>query len=420
MSTAQRALLVVFVLAAAGGMGFLLLESGEDPQPAPFGLGGAGTQGAPAGGTPRAADAGPTSPNLRSAARPEEADPEGTSLTVLVVDDDGRPLPQAEIALLGEEGARVTGRGTLEWADATPGTWVLKVESEGLLPFRREVVVEANARTRVTAQLRDHVRLEGRAVDVFDRPVEDQQFWLLGEGQGHPEQGESVKAWPSAISNRLGEFTLRAPRDGAWRVSLGPPGGEVLRSAPLDLHLGGPSKLEVVVGAGGTLQVAMRDASSALEEGRAVLRVAVLKRRKNVPEGGGDAAEQEGRRRREGGRRARDGEAGDTEEAGTPEPAAAGAEEWKEVAILPLDREGRAQFDDLPVGPDLRLAFVRKFDRFESVTPFVLLEGQTSIAQFSMPPKRTPAEIEAQPLGEFHAVVLVQTDGRRPGIRLVE
>lgn len=421
MSTAQRALFVLLALAAAAGAGYVLLSSEDVPQPQGFDLGRPGERPASAGTGSRSATPGLGAPALRSAAPSDEEDPDGTSLTVLVVDDRGRPLPEATVELVSEEGARVEGRGSLEWLDATPGTWALRVEAEGLLPFRREVLVEAGARARVTAQLRDHVRLVGRVTDLFGRPVESQTLWLLAEGRAHPAKKEKPRDVPFDSTDRLGEFELRAEKEGTYRVSVGKIGEAIATSAPFDLHLGGPEELEVVVAAGGTLLVELEDPPQGLAESRAILRVSVLKRRKNlVPSVG--SAETERRRRRDGARRGRAGAAGTETDpaAGEEAPPAAELEPWKEVAIVELDSEGRAQLDGLPVGPDLRLVFHRQKDRYESATTFALAEGRPLRARFSLPARRTKEEIAARPAGTLYATVLADPDAARAGIRLVE
>lgn len=427
MSTVQRALFVLIALAAAGGVGFLLLSGENDPLPAGLDLGGPGERTAPLGNGSRAATPNLNTPDLRSSARPDEVDPERTSLSVIVVDDDGRPIPTAAIAAVGPEGARIEGQGSLEWLEATPGPWALTVTDEGLLPFRRKVVVEAGARTRITAQLRDHVRLEGRVLDLMGRPVEGQTLWLLAEGRAHPAKGEKPKDLPFASTDRTGEFSLRANEEGIYRVSVGKIGEEILTSAPLDLHLGGPERLEVVLASGGTLLVQLEDPPPGLTESRATVRVAVLKRRKATALAAGSAgsagsAGTEGRGRRDGARRDRTG-AGDaaTEPpAGEPAPPGAGIEEWKEVANLELDGTGRVQFDDLPVGPDLRLVLLRRNDRFESELPIVLLEGRPLAVRLSLPAKRTKDEIAARPIGTLYYAVQADRDAVRPGIRLIE
>ena len=152
------------------------------------------------------------------------------------------------------------GQGALEWREARPGRLSLLVEAEGLLPYRRDLDLEAGERQRITAQLLDHIPLRGRAVDSHGLAVANASIWLLGGGEAHPVEGANLKDRLRAVTNKSGEFGIEIPAEGSWRFSAGPPGEILATSEALDLSLGGPSNLEVVLPGRGLLDVRLDNA----------------------------------------------------------------------------------------------------------------------------------------------------------------
>lgn len=423
MSGPQRTLLVAFSLSAVTAVGFVLVQigGGETATQAPLTV----TPGPAPRPTPQASpsiggpDRIPSGDRIRSEST-QVTDDEICSLVVRVANEQGASISDARITIKEGSDVAVEGQGALEWREARPGRLSLLVEAEGLLPYRRDLDLEAGERQRITAQLLDHIPLRGRAVDSHGLAVANASIWLLGGGEAHPVEGANLKDRLRAVTNKSGEFGIEIPAEGSWRFSAGPPGEILATSEALDLSLGGPSNLEVVLPGRGLLDVRLDNVPEGVRNGSRILRLVVLKERDPERMLVENTEEQQRRRRRAfNENRKRRLSAGDLPEgaATAPEPS-----RWKEIESLPIGRDGTVRFTDLPTGVPLHLAMLRKKDRFESPSSFVLQPDRASVARFPVPPVRTPEEIAAQPVTSFHPVVLVESVGepRRTGICLVD
>jgi len=452
MTRVQRALLLVLGLASLAGIAVLWRAVGradrvaEAPAPRPAPRASATSQ--PEAGGPV------VQPMRRSDERLDDGSV-GTLLEVIAVGQRGEPLPDVSIRVTGEKGETFESSGNLHWSEVTPGRWKVHLSHPGLLDYRTEAVVEDGHRTRVAAQLRAEIPLRGRVIDPFGRPIEQMAVWVLYPGEQHPATTAEAAQRIGSASNRAGEFSLSLPREGECRFSAGVMGDPQLVSQPFDLHLGGATQVEIVLGKGPLLEVVLEpEPGAAANDARGGVRLAVLRGYRDATSKAERQAERAlehrddpgARRRRDANdpprRRTKRGEAaaegdgtgdvtederreleelgyaGDGQDAppqaqgGEVAPAPADDRPWREVASVILGPEGRVEIPGLPTGVDLRLVLLRKDDRLEADSTFVLVEGRRTTVSFRLPPRRGEAEIAAEPIGRFFPSVADQGPGR--------
>lgn len=143
----------------------------------------------------------------------------GATLEVLVVDArDGRPLPGAEVELLGAAGQKAgcDGSGLASLFGLAPGRFQLRACASGHAPERREVFPSATpgAVDRVRIALLPGAEVAGTVVDPSGRPVPEAlveletaaaALFLLPEGE-------------STRTDAGGSFRFPAVAAGTWRL----------------------------------------------------------------------------------------------------------------------------------------------------------------------------------------------------------
>ena len=326
----------------------------------------------------------PQRPSTNRESRERPAPESAARFEVRALAEDGQLLPGARI-VLSRDGQEVgVGTGSAIWTDVAPGPYVLEVDEEGLQGFRREVNVAPGASKRVLAKLLEEVPLQGRLTDVFGNKVAGSHVFLLRTGEVHPNSGLAITGMIYDVTDRDGRFDLEAPENGRFRLSVGKPGSALMTTESFEVQLGGPSRLQVVAGGKTLLRIVVEDPPYGMTSGEAIFRVAVLR------------MERGRERQSRPGKRAR---ANDDAASVVPDSEATG---WREIARERIGTDGRTEFEDLPPGVDLRLAFIRKQDRHESVTPFVLMSGRRTVARFGLPLRRDEVEREAEPTGRFY------------------
>ncbi len=437
----NRALLLLLAAAVmAGGLIAVALDPGViEPQPESMEVS-TGARGSTPPAPPK-----DVKTSLASVAKERQFDPitdagPTRSWEVIVLNDRGQPLPEAEITA-SRTGDSLTGLGRELWERAASGPWTLTVKLEGFPTWQRDVILESNKRVRTVARLGEELRISGTVVDEFNLPVVGQSVFFLPPGVGHPTSRDFVRdpkdplkpAQPrnGAISAELlagGRIKANLPAAGNWRVSVGRPGdARWTELKGQDLTHGGQERVEVTIPAMG--QVRFEFPQEGLERPRQVSAhvfdpahaANVMRTRQQE---GSDAKEEGGRRRYTGdnnsaesareqiqAKEAAKQERGFSGAKGTAKPIklemsnsvkevremagkAPRAEPafqpgWRMIKSARPDPSGVAQLKGLPLNTQMRFLFVRGKEQITTAATFRLRDGEPRLAIPSLPPGGT-------------------------------
>jgi len=109
---------------------------------------------------------------------------------------------------------------------------------------KKDLPAPTTARPQATPQ--EARTVEGVVLDRFGHPVVNERVYLLRSGQDFPASGVDLGFFVTSLTSREGEFTLRAPDEGPWRVAVGDRGRpRVDSSEPRTLD--GADRAEIVV-----------------------------------------------------------------------------------------------------------------------------------------------------------------------------
>lgn len=118
-------------------------------------------------------------------------------------------------------------------------------EERGKKPrSKKDLPAPATARPKATAQ--EAKTVEGVVLDRFGHPVVNERVYLLRSDQDFPAPGMDLGFFVTSLTSREGEFTLRAPDEGPWRVAVGDRGRPRVDSSDLRT-LDGADRAEIVV-----------------------------------------------------------------------------------------------------------------------------------------------------------------------------
>ncbi|MAG62861.1 hypothetical protein CMO84_05000 [Candidatus Woesearchaeota archaeon] len=385
-----------------------------------------------------------------------EAVAKATNLVVLVLSEDGRRLPEAEVSLTNSDGELFSSMGGADLRNCLSGDWDLLIRQKGVINHRQEIHVAKGTTERVVAHMARVIRITGTASNVFGNPPGTLPIWFLAEGETHPTQRQGSMKLAGSVINSAGEFQVDVPKKGSYRVSVGPIGEVVMATKEaVELHPGGFSELTIVVGGGTDLDVTIDPVPLRVSEGGIQLNAALMVRGSDLNAGSQkrkrpgflkrppvETGEKHVRNR---GRQADDGQDPRTERRtesikpkeilgpdqarpdsvgrnrrDEPGPGSTKSEapQWQEFRRATISPEGRCNFGILPTGLDMRLAITRPRDRYESTETFRLQPNTRTALIVQIPGVRAEHIVKAQPIAELPMLVDVlppTEDDLKPG-----
>jgi hypothetical protein len=378
-----------------------------------------------------------------------------TNLTVRIIAEDGRLLPEAGVVLTGPDGELHNSVGTADLRNCLSGDWSLLVRLKGVINHRQEIHVAEGTTERVVVHMARVIRITGTAKNIFGELPGTFPIWFLAEGEVHPTQRQGTMKLAGSVINSAGEFQVDIPKPGSYHVSVGPIGEPVMTTEEaVHLHPGGLSELTIVIGGATDLDVIIDPVPMRVAEGGIQLHAVLMVRSDDLNKGR-QKRKRPGfltrppvasgqKRLRDRGNRATDdpdattegskpttpkvilgpdkalpGGAGRREKNG-PEPDSIKDEtpQWQEFRKVVIDSEGRCDFGALPTGLEMRLAITRPRDRYESTQPFQLQPNARTTVTVQIPGVRAPNIVKAQPIAELPTLVDVTFptgDDLKPG-----
>lgn len=436
----NRALPFILIAAlAAGGLGYLAMHSANDPialgddLPAP-------DLSARAEPEPRTAKPVQLEVPTQPAKRKKDIDGVAKSLEIIPMNTLGQVLPEAQIVAT-HAGEEFTGTGRTKWEGVPAGEWTLTIEATDAPKWERTLTIGNGERRREAAYVCEELRIEGQILDAYGVPAAKTQVFLLPSGIGHPTRADLVEAksksrgqgkWETttgaigAMTSPSGNFSVRLPNPGKWRVSVGFPDRlSWSQPKPSELTVGGAQKVKIVIPAQSRLTMSFPDAENRPSQVSAytfdAAYAARLQRdrmerenrtakgtdiqdaqkrlaseaRENLKKGGGGSGKQEsddgpnsfGRDKAamgENARRAKAQRGGGIDHLPvTPAPLI--DEGWRPVSVARFDENGVAVLEKLPGDENIRFLFVRGRERLTTANSSRLKPSARSVATVSLP-----------------------------------
>ncbi len=385
-----------------------------------------------------------------------EAVAKATNLVVLVLSEDGRHLPEAEVSLTNSDGELFSSMGGADLRNCLSGDWTLVIRRKGVINYRKEIHVAKSTTERVVVHMARVIRITGTASNIFGEPPGTFPIWFLAEGETHPTQKQGNRRLIGSVINSDDEFQVDVPKSGSYHVSVGPIDEVVMATEEaVKLRPGGFSELTIVIGGGTDLDVILDPVPLRVSQGGIQLNAALMVRSSDLNEDrqkrkrpgfvkrspvapGEKYARDRGRRAKAGQNpgaegktesikpenilgpdKARpDGVGRNRRDEPGPDSTKSEAPQWQEFRRATISPEGRCNFGILPTGLDMRLAITRPRDRYESTETFRLQPNTRTALIVQIPGVRAEHIVKAQPIAELPMLVDVlppTEDDLKPG-----
>ncbi len=146
-------------------------------------------------------------------------------LSGFVTDEDGQPLPGAEVVVRDSAGrfaqvfeqTRADEEGHYRLGPFVPGLYVVSADAEGFVELERKGHPLAAEEERLDLALRRALPVEGTVVDEAGQPVGGVSLFLVGPAED-PEDEDGQQVFAFTDSREDGTFLLDAPRPGDYRL----------------------------------------------------------------------------------------------------------------------------------------------------------------------------------------------------------